>query len=93
MFNRAALLAASLTASAALAVGLALVGFAPAAAPVAAQPAAAATGATTTDAPAPITQVDTVYVAPQPTPQQITIQKVVTSSHGDDDGNEGGGDH
>jgi hypothetical protein len=88
MFNRVALFAASLVASAVIALGLALAGFnpVPAAAVPTAQPVAA-----TDQAPAPITQIDTVYVAPAPTPQQITIQKVVTTHHGDD-GNEGGGD-
>jgi hypothetical protein len=86
MINRVALFAASLVASGVLAAGLALAGFnpVPAAAPTA-QPAAA-----TAAAPAPITQVDTVYVAPAPTPQQITIQQVVTT-HSGDDGNESGG--
>ena len=87
MFNRVALFAASLVAAGVLALGLALAGFnpVPAAAP-AALPAAA-----TAEAPAPITQIDTVYVAPAGTPQQITIQKVVTTHHGDDDGNESEG--
>jgi hypothetical protein len=83
MSSRVALFAASLVASAVLAVGLAITGFGPAApAAIQAQPAAA------TSAPAPITQIDTVYVAPAPTPQQITIQKVV-SAPGGDDGSEG----
>ena len=85
MLNRVALFAASLVASLVLAIGLALAGFAPAA------PAAgvAVPAAATTDAPAPITQIDTVYVAPQAKPEQVTVQQVVTSHHGDD---EGGGD-
>jgi len=85
MTNRVALFAASLVASGVLAVGIAATGIFPVATPAA--PAAepvAATGA----APQPITQIDTVYVDPAPTPQQITIQQVVTSGHGDD-GNEG----
>jgi hypothetical protein len=88
MFTRVALLVASLAASAVLAIGLSLAGFAPAA-PVtpAAQPATVAAVA-----PAPITQIDTVYVAPQATPQQITVQKVVTTHHSGDDDNESGGD-
>jgi len=94
MFNRVALLVASLAASLVLAVGLALAGFVPASpAPSAATAAtAAATDPATAAPPAPITQIDTVYVAPQATPQQITIQKVVTTHHSGDDGNESGGD-
>jgi hypothetical protein len=87
MLTRVALLAASLAASAALAVGLALAGYAPAASVApAARPAAPIAGA-----PAPITQIDTVYVAPQATPQQITVEKVVTAHHSGDDDNESGG--
>jgi hypothetical protein len=88
MFNRVALFAASLVASGVLAAGLALAGFHPGPAAIvpSAQPAAA-----TAAAPAPITQIDTVYVAPAPTPQQITIQQVVTAQTGDD-GDEAGGD-
>jgi hypothetical protein len=84
MFNRVALFAASLVASGVLAIGLALAGFnpVPAAAPTT-QPAAA-----TVQPPAPVTQVDTVYVAPAPTPQQITVQQVVTAPGSGDDGNE-----
>ncbi len=86
MHNRLALFAASLAASGVLAAGLAFVGLSPA--PV---PAADSTiAAPVTDAPpAPITQIDTVYVAPQATPAEIVVTKVVPAAqHGD----EGGGD-
>jgi hypothetical protein len=82
MSNRVALLAASLVASGVLAVGLAAAGIFPVATPAA--PAAEPVAATAA-APAPITQIDTVYVAPAPTPAQITIQRIVTSGHGDDE--------
>ncbi len=86
MFNRLALFAASLVASGVIALGLALAGFSPV--PAATVPVIEPAAATDV-LPAPITQVDTVYVAPVPTPQQITIQQVVTTHNGDD-GNEGG---
>jgi hypothetical protein len=93
MITRVALLAASLTASAVLAIGLALFGLAPAAVPATVDPAAA----TASDqAPAPVTQIDTVYVvpptptpSPDPTPSPIIIQRVVTTGGGE---HEGGGD-
>jgi hypothetical protein len=86
MHNRLALFAASLAASGVLAAGLAFVGLSPA--PV---PAADSTvTAPVTDAPpAPITQIDTVYVAPQATPADIVVTKVVPATHHGDDG---GGD-
>jgi len=82
MSNRVALFAASLVASGVLAIGLAATGIFPVATPAApgTDPVAAAAAA-----PEPITQIDTVYVDPAPTPQQITIQKEVTSGHGDDE--------
>ncbi|MFN8630895.1 MAG: hypothetical protein U0838_11425 [Chloroflexota bacterium] len=104
MFTRVALFAASLAASAALAVGLALFGLTPAAGP--AEVAAPATSlepaaATASDqAPAPITQMDTVYVVPptakptpEPTPTPIIVNRVVTSGGGEhEDAHEGGDD-
>ena len=97
MLTRVALLAASLTASAVLAVGLALFGLAPAAPAPVAQLAADPAAATVPDQPpAPVTQIDTVYVVPptptptaEPTPSPIIIQRVV-SAGGEHDG--GGGD-
>ena len=90
MRNRLALFAASLAASGVLAAGLAFVGMSPA--PV---PAADSTiTVPVTDAPpAPITQIDTVYVAPQATPAEVVVTKVVPAKHHGDDGNEGAGDH
>ena len=97
MITRVALLAASLTASAVLAIGLALVGLAPAS-PTAGPVVTIDPAAATDQAPAPITQIDTVYVVPatptptpDPTPAPIVIQRFVTTHHGDDEG--GSGDH
>jgi len=91
MVTRVALFAASLAASAVLAVGLALAGFAPTAP---ATPDATATPAAAPADPAPITQIDTVYVVPAPTPQAtpptIVIQRVVITHGGDDGGDQGG---
>lgn len=84
MINRIALFAASLVAALAVTVGLVIAGFAPqapASAPVSAPVVASS------EAPAPTVQVDTVYVAPKPTPQEITLTKVVkATAHGDDVG-------
>jgi hypothetical protein len=90
MRNRLALFAASLAASGVLAAGLAFVGLSPAPVPAAdatiTVPAADAT-------PEPITQVDTIYVAPQATPAEVVVTQVVPAKHHDDDGNENeGGD-
>ena len=42
-----------------------------------------------TDAPQPVVQVDTVYVAPQATPEDVVVIKTVSAHHdGDDDENE-----
>ena len=89
MRSRLALFAASLAASGVLAAGLAVVGLS--SAPV---PAADSTiTAPATDAPpAPITQIDTVYVAPQAAPAEVVVTKVVNAPGHGDDGNEGGGD-
>jgi hypothetical protein len=94
MIHRVAILAASLVAAAGLAVGLLVAGFAPATTPVAAEPALAPVVATT-DAPRPVVQVDTVYVAPQATPEDTVVVKTVSAHHGDEDGeneNEGSDD-
>ncbi len=85
MLTRVALLAASLVASLVLAIGMAVVGLAPAAP-------AAAPAAATAAPPDPITQIDTVYVAPQATPPTVVVQQVVNApGSGDDDGHEAGG--
>lgn len=94
MIHRVAILAASLVAAAGLAVGLVFAGIAPAAAPVAAEPVPAPVVATT-DAPQEAVQVDTVYVAPQATPEDIVVVKTVSAHHGGEDGeneNEGSDD-
>jgi len=85
MLVRVALFAASLAASAALAAAMVLLGLAPARPAVTVVPAASIGGA-----PAPVTQIDTVYVVPtpsaDPTPAPIVVQRVV--SGGGDDGAE-----
>jgi hypothetical protein len=91
MIHRVALFVASLVAAVGLAIGLAIAGLAPAAAPIAAEPVSAPVVAST-DAPAPIVQVDTVYVAPQATPQDVVVTKTVTATQHGDDGNEGSDD-
>lgn len=75
MLQRLALFAASLAAALVIAGGLALAGFGPSA--PAADPAVEQV-ASTPDSP-PV-QVDTVYVAPQATPEQITVTKVKTAA-------------
>jgi hypothetical protein len=90
VIHRIALFSASLVAALALAAGLALAGFGPgtdqAVAPVS-DPVAA-----TDQAPEPIVQVDTVYVAPEPTPEEIVVTEVrAASGHGDEDHD--GGEH
>jgi hypothetical protein len=89
MVHRLALLVASLVASLTLAAGLVIAGFVPGAHPADAGQVAPA--AAVDAAPTPRIQVDTVYVAPQVAPQDVTVTKVVRSQGGDDDG-EGGGD-
>lgn len=91
MIKKIALIASSLTAALVIAGGLALAGFgapAPAAdmqvvdqavAPVDASPPA--------DAAAPV-QVDTIYLAPQPTPEEITVTQVKEAAHHGDDEHE-----
>ncbi len=83
MIHRFAFFAASLAAAVALAVGLALAGFAPAGAPAGAAPVTA----TIDPLPQPTVQVDTVYLSPPATPQDVTVTKVVGPSGGED-GNE-----
>ena len=88
MIQRVAIFAASLVAAAGLAVGIVVAGIAPAAAPIAAEPVSAPVVAAT-DAPQPVVQVDTVYVAPQATPEDVVVIKTVSAHHdGDDDENE-----
>jgi hypothetical protein len=92
MIHRVAIFAASLAAAGALAVGLVVAGFAPATAPVDAQPVSAPVVAAT-DTPAPVVQVDTVYVTPQATPKDVVVTKTVKAkSHDDDDEHEGSDD-
>ncbi len=89
MRNRLALFAASLAASGVLAAGLVFVGLSPAPVPAAD---ATITAPVTNAPPAPITQIDTIYVTPQATPAEVVVTQVVPSKHHGDDGNEGGGD-
>jgi hypothetical protein len=88
MIQRVAILAASLVAAAGLAVGAVVAGIAPDAPPVAAEPISAPVVAAT-DAPQPLVQVDTVYVTPQATPEDVVVIKTVSARpKGDDDENE-----
>ena len=75
MTNRIVLAAASATAALALAAGLALSGFGPGA-DQATAPVSDPVVAATDQVPAPVVQVDTVYVAPEPTPQEIVVTEV-----------------
>ena len=88
MIHRVAIFAASLVAAGALVVGLVIAGFAPASVPVGAQPVSAPVA--NTQAPVPVVQVDTVYVAPQPTPQDVVVTKTVLAAGGGE--NEGSDD-
>ena len=92
MISRLALFAASLAASLVLAASLALAGFAPGAAPTATTSDAAAPSAADVAAAAPQVQVDTVYLAPPPAQQTITVHKVVKGSGEDGEGSENEGD-
>jgi hypothetical protein len=92
MIHRVAIFAASLVAAGALAVGLVIAGLAPATAPVDAQPVSAPVVAAT-DTPAPVVQVDTVYVTPQATPKDVVVTRTVKAkSHDDDEEHEGSDD-
>ncbi len=85
MVHRVAIFAASLVAAVALFVGLVVAGFAPAA-PFGAQPASVPAAAT--ESPAPVVQVDTVYVAPQPTPQDVVVTQTVPAAGGENEGSD-----
>lgn len=107
MLKKIALLAASLTAALVIAGGLALAGFGAPAAPgtagdmqVVDQVLAPVDAGAPVDAvaPEPVVQVDTIYLAPQATPKEITvttIKEAKATSHGDDGDHEGDhdGDH
>lgn len=86
MINRIALFAASLAASLALAVGLLLAGFNPVPTP------GPQLTATTAPQPQPTVQVDTVYLTPPVAPQQITVNRTVSSRGKGGEGPEGRGD-
>jgi hypothetical protein len=92
MINRVAIFAASLVAALALAVGLFIAGIGPGSGAADLQPVSDPV-AVSTDSPAPVVQVDTVYVTPQATPQDVVVTQVVpAANHGDDDNeNEGSG--
>ena len=83
MTHKIALTAASAAAALTLALALAAAGFAPG------DPATPASAASLTDQvvaePVPTVQVDTVYVAPPQEPKTITVNKVVKSSHDEDE--------
>lgn len=94
MIKKLALAASSLTAALVIAGGLALAGFgAPAPAAdmqVVDQAVAPADPAAPADVAAPV-QVDTIYLAPQPTPQEITVTQIKEAKHhSDDDEHESG---
>ena len=84
MVHRVAIFAASLVAAGALFLGLVVAGFAPATVPAGAQPASVPAAAT--ESPAPVVQVDTVYVAPQPTPQDVVVTQTVPAAGGENEG-------
>ena len=84
MFQKTALLIASLAASLTLAVALAAAGFAPGA-PASPVDAAAAATVGPADTAAPTVQVDKVYV-PAPVPQKtVTVHKVVQTAGGENE--------
>jgi len=83
MIQRVALFTASLAAALSIGIGLALAGVGPA--PSAAIDPAGTT-ATTGPTAAPTVQVDTVYLAAQAKPKEITVRKTVSAPHGDDEG-------
>ena len=83
MIQRIALFTASLAAALVIGLGIALAGLTPATSPVAID--AAATSPVDPTA-APTVQVDTVYVAAQPKPKEVTVHKTVAAPHGDDEG-------
>ena len=93
MISRVAIFAASLVAALTLAVGLVIAGLAPGTRAVDAQTVSDQV-VTTTDAPAPTVQTDIVYLAPDPTPEEIVVTKVekttevvsATTLGGDEDG-------
>lgn len=91
MPQRIAIFAASLATALVVAAGLAIAGMAPSTAPAEAPVAAADTVETTGAAATPVVQVDTIYLAPQPSPQEIVI-KQTSAKHGDDEGEHEGED-
>ena len=90
MVHRVALLVASLAAAITFAAGFVLAGFSPQADPVEAAP--VATDVSADPSPPPRVQVDTVYLAPQAPPQDVTVTKVIKSSGRGEDEGEGGDD-
>jgi hypothetical protein len=94
MTSKLALLVASLTAALVLAAGLALTGFGPQSGPDAVQLAEPVAATADAPAPEPTIQVDTVYLAPRPTPQDVVVTKVrdVAPATAERDDDETGGD-
>jgi len=89
MTHRIALAAASTGAAVTFAAALAIAGLAPGASVPTAGDALAATDGTS----APTIQVDTIYVAPPPAQETITIHKIEQTAAGESDTeNESGGD-
>jgi hypothetical protein len=90
MRQKIALAAASLAATATLTIALAAAGLAPAAKviPASAEPATT----TVTARPSPRVQIDTVYVAPAPTQQTITIVQPAPGGEPGESGEGTGGD-
>lgn len=90
MSHKIALTVASATAALTLAVALAAAGFAPGA------PATSASTAAVADQvvadPTPTVQIDTVYLAPKPKRQTITVHKVIKTSGGEHESESGGDD-
>lgn len=89
MANKLVLAAASLGAALVLAIGLAAAGFSPQAPAVDAMQ--AVDQVAPSDPAAPV-QVDTIYLAPAATPEEITITKVKEASH-HEDGEDHEGEH
>jgi hypothetical protein len=88
MIQRLALFAASLAAALVIAGGLAVAGFGPD--QTAAEPAVEQVASTPESPPV---QVDTVYLTPQASPEQITVTKVKTAARsGENEAEHDGGD-
>jgi hypothetical protein len=94
MLSRVSLFAASLAAALVVASGLSLAGVAPSPAATTAPVVVPAAATAPVEAPQPVTQVDTVYLTPQESPQVVVtkVVKTVPSSNGGDGETESGND-